>query len=405
MSAYEEEIPIVPWPEDAPEVFGCLCEIINETLPFAARIEHIGSTSVPGLAGKGIIDALVICGEGQAEEAALLLRQAGFDHNAEIQHAEDRWYASGDVDFHGEPRHVHIHITFTGSAAERDHLGFPAYLRSHPEEAARYESLKRHWREASCGDRVVFTEMKTPYVREILERAHAEKMGGGVNGYSAVEIIGMIDHAVLKSDCTRVDILAACELAKNYRLGSLVVPPMWAEVAAAQLRDCATPLGSVVGFPFGYNLPGTKATEAAALMQAGCDELDMVMNVSALRSGQLDLVQMDIEAVAKAMGAQQGGPVLKVILETCYLNDDEIAAGVKAAVDGGAQYVKTSTGFATHGAKVEHVALMRKCAPVHIGVKAAGGIRTLADVKAMLAAGANRIGCSATQAIIGELGL
>ena len=222
---------------------------------------------------------------------------------------------------------------------------------------------------------------------------------------SAVELLAMIDHAVLKPDCTRREILEACQIGKQHRLGCICVPPSWAAVAVAQLTDSPTPVGSVVGFPFGFALSGTKAAEASALMAAGCSELDMVINISALRSGENDLVTADIAAVAGAMGATCAGPVLKVILETCYLTEDEIACGVRAAVAGGAQFVKTSTGFGPHGASVEHVRMLRELAPPEMGVKAAGGIRTLADMEAMIGAGADRIGTSATLTIVAELGI
>jgi deoxyribose-phosphate aldolase len=222
---------------------------------------------------------------------------------------------------------------------------------------------------------------------------------------SPVELLAMIDHAVLKPDCTRQEILEACQIARQHRLGCICVPPSRAALAVAQLADAPTPVGSVVGFPFGFALPGTKAAEANALLAAGCVELDMVINISALRSGDDDIVTADIAAVAQAMGAGRAGPVLKVIMETCYLNDDEIACGVRAAVAGGAQFVKTSTGFGPHGATVEHVALLRELAPPEMGVKAAGGIRTLAEMEAMIDAGADRIGTSATLAIVAELGI
>ncbi len=222
---------------------------------------------------------------------------------------------------------------------------------------------------------------------------------------SPVELLAMIDHAVLKPDCTRREILEACQIGKQHRLGCVCVPPSWASAAVAQLTDSPTPVGSVVGFPFGFALSGTKAAEAGALMAAGCAELDMVVNISALRSGESDIVTADIAAVAGAMGARREGPVLKVILETCYLDEDEIACGVRAAVAGGAQFVKTSTGFGPEGASVEHVRLLRELAPPEMGVKAAGGIRTLADMEAMIDAGADRIGTSATLTVIAELGI
>lgn len=220
---------------------------------------------------------------------------------------------------------------------------------------------------------------------------------------SAAELLATIDHAVLKPDCTDSDVMEACRMARRHRLGSVCVPPTWAPLAVEKLSGAETPVSSVVGFPFGFVTSGIKAAEAAALMAEGCAELDMVMNISALRSGLIGLVTSDIAAVVEAMGARAEGPRLKVILETCYLDEQQIGRAVAAAVEAGAQFVKTSTGFGPDGATVEHVALLRRLAPPHVGVKAAGGIRNLADMQAFIVAGANRIGTSATGAIIAEL--
>ncbi len=222
---------------------------------------------------------------------------------------------------------------------------------------------------------------------------------------SAVELLALIDHAVLNPDCTREDIIEACEIGTQHRLSSICVPPAWVQLALHRLADAPTLVSSVVGFPFGFAMADTKALEAGALIEAGCAELDMVINIPALRSRQYYNVRADIAAVAQSMGASPDGPLLKVILETCYLDEEEITHGVAAADKGGAQFVKTSTGFGPHGATVEHVALLRRLAPPEMGVKAAGGIRSLADMQAMLAAGANRIGTSATATIIAELGI
>lgn len=217
------------------------------------------------------------------------------------------------------------------------------------------------------------------------------------------EVAAMIDHAVLSPACTRDDILAACELAKAHRVGCLCVPPCWVDTIVEALKGSETKPTAVVGFPFGYTIAAAKSREAEELVARGCLELDMVMNHSLLRAGRIDDVTADIASVAGAMGASADGPILKVILETCYLTEEQIALGVAAAVEGGAQFVKTSTGFGSHGATPEHVRLLRTLAPAHIGVKAAGGIRTLADLEAMVAAGASRIGTSATADILAEI--
>lgn len=220
---------------------------------------------------------------------------------------------------------------------------------------------------------------------------------------SPAELLATIDHAILKPDCTYSDVMCACRMGRAYRLASVCVPPIWASMAVQELSGAETPVSSVVGFPYGFVTSETKAAEAAALVAQGCAELDMVMNISALCSGRLDMVISDIAAVAQSMEACAEGPHLKVILETCYLDEQQIAQAVDAAVQAGAQYVKTSTGFGPHGATVEHVALLRRLAPPHIGVKAAGGIRSLAELQGFIAAGADRIGTSATEAIIEQL--
>ncbi len=216
-------------------------------------------------------------------------------------------------------------------------------------------------------------------------------------------VAAMIDHAVLGPACTEADIIAACELVRAHRVGCLCVPPCWVDTIVRELTGSRTKPTSVIGFPFGYTIAAAKSREADELLARGCLELDMVMNHSMLRAGRVDDVTADIASVAGAMGASADGPILKVILETCFLSDEQIALGVAAAVDGGAQFVKTSTGFGSHGATTEHVRLLRTLAPAQIGVKAAGGIRTLGDLEAMVAAGASRIGTSATADILAEI--
>ncbi len=217
------------------------------------------------------------------------------------------------------------------------------------------------------------------------------------------EVAGIIDHAVLSPACTRDDIVSACELVRRQGVGCLCVPPCWASTIVEHLEGCDTRPASVVGFPFGYGIPQAKVREAEQLTALGCMELDMVINHSMLRAGRLEDVISDIKCVADAMGASADGPLLKVILETCYLTDGQIAEAVDAAVSGGAQFVKTSTGFGSHGATVQHVRLLRELAPPRIGVKAAGGIRTLADLRLIVGAGASRIGTSATAEILAEI--
>ncbi|MFP3904480.1 MAG: deoxyribose-phosphate aldolase [Armatimonadota bacterium] len=229
-------------------------------------------------------------------------------------------------------------------------------------------------------------------------------MKQAANELSATDIIGMIDHAVLSPDCTRDDILDACKLGREYALGSICVPPAWVSLAFEELRGAQTSLSSVVGFPNGYATTRTKTTEACALTAHGCAELDMVCNISFLRSGQYAAAQADIASVVEHVAnVCEGMAVVKVIVETCYLSGEQIRQAVECAAQAGADFVKTSTGFGPEGATVENVRLLRDAAPEHMGVKAAGGIRTLQDLLNMVEAGANRIGTSSTEAIIEEL--
>jgi len=223
------------------------------------------------------------------------------------------------------------------------------------------------------------------------------------------EILGRIDHAVLAPTCTEQEVLAGCEVALRYRTAGLVVPPVWLPLAAARLRGSGVAAVTTCGFPLGVNTTATKTVEAYDAVVAGADEVDMVMNYSALRSGLTELVQADICAVVGTCGyaAQRlgrGPIVVKVILEMCYLTEAERGQAVEIAVAAGADFVKTSTGMGPGGATVEDVALLRRLAPPEVGVKAAGGIRTVEDCRRMLAAGADRIGTSATEEIAEELG-
>lgn len=225
---------------------------------------------------------------------------------------------------------------------------------------------------------------------------------------SEPDILRQIDHAVLSPTCTEAEVLAGCELALRYRTAGLVVPPMWLPLAAARLRGRGVAVVTTCGFPLGANTTGAKTVEAYDAVVAGADEVDMVMNYSALRSGLADLVEADIAAVVGTCGyaAQRLGRkpvVVKVILEMCYLTEAEKRQAVALAVAAGADYVKTSTGMGPGGATVEDVALLREVAPPEVKVKAAGGIRTLEDCCRMIAAGADRIGTSATERIAEEL--
>lgn len=219
------------------------------------------------------------------------------------------------------------------------------------------------------------------------------------------DLIAKIDHAVLAPDATRDDVMAACELALSLGVASVCVHPLWVGVAAERLRGTKVRAGTVVGFPLGATTSDVKAFETRQAVANGADEIDMVMAISALKSGERAAVLDDIAGVvgaAYAAAAEQ--PVVKVILEMCYLTGEEKRVAAELAVEAGADFVKTSTGLGPHGATVEDVRLLRKLVPSHVGVKAAGGIRTLEQLRAMVAAGADRIGTSSTRAIAEELG-
>jgi deoxyribose-phosphate aldolase len=222
----------------------------------------------------------------------------------------------------------------------------------------------------------------------------------------ADRILATIDHAVLKPEADREQVVGACELAVHFGVAGVCAHPRWVTTAAAALRGTPVATGTVVGFPLGANTTEVKAFEANQATSRGADEVDMVMAICALRSGDYDQVRGDVEAVVQAARAGAGGEALvKVILEMCYLSEREKRIAAELAVEGGADFVKTSTGLGPSGATVEDVRLLRSLAPRHVGVKAAGGIRTLEQLRAMLKAGASRIGTSATADIAAELGL
>jgi deoxyribose-phosphate aldolase len=212
----------------------------------------------------------------------------------------------------------------------------------------------------------------------------------------------VIDHTLLKPEATREQIESLCDEAIRYRFACAMVNPMWVPTAVEMLSGTGIPVGVVLGFPFGASLVSTLRQEAAALVRLGAKELDMVIPIGQLKSGNHHAVQHTVRAVANI--AHHHGAILKVILETAMLSVQEKLRGSELAIQGGADFIKTSTGFGGGGATAADVALIRGVAGGRCGVKASGAIRTLADVKAMLEAGANRIGASASVAIVRELG-
>ncbi|MCH1642491.1 deoxyribose-phosphate aldolase [Paenibacillus timonensis] len=206
----------------------------------------------------------------------------------------------------------------------------------------------------------------------------------------------MIDHTLLKADAGRAAILKLAEEAKQYGFASVCVNPTWVKTAAEILKDSPVKVCTVIGFPLGASAPEVKAFEAAHAIAEGAGEVDMVINIGALKDGDDDFVRRDIAGVVQAAA---GKALVKVIIETCLLTDEEIVRASKLSVEAGADFVKTSTGFSTGGATVEAVELMRKTVGPDVGVKASGGVRSLADAEAMIKAGATRLGTSAGVAI------
>jgi len=202
----------------------------------------------------------------------------------------------------------------------------------------------------------------------------------------------MIDHTLLKANATKDEVMKLLEEAREYKFASVCINPTWVKTADEFLKD--TPevkVCTVIGFPLGATTPEVKAFETTNAIENGADEVDMVINIGALKDKQYDLVEKDIKAV---VDAAKGKALTKVIIETCLLTDEEKIKVCELAVKAGADFVKTSTGFSTGGATPEDVALMRKTVGPEIGVKASGGVRDLEDAQAVIAAGANRIGAS-----------
>jgi len=212
------------------------------------------------------------------------------------------------------------------------------------------------------------------------------------------DIAALIDHTLLKPEATREDITKLCKEAARFGFASVCINPWYVSHASEILRGTPVKVCTVVGFPLGATLPQVKIYETEEAIKAGAQEVDMVINIGALKSGQDDLVEQDIRGVVEA--SHRGGAITKVILETVLLDIEEKVRGSLAAKRAGADFVKTSTGFSTGGATAEDVALMRAVVGEEMGVKAAGGVRSLEDLKKMVRAGATRIGASASIKIL-----
>lgn len=210
-----------------------------------------------------------------------------------------------------------------------------------------------------------------------------------------------MDHTLLKADATLDGIDRVVAEAKQFGCASVCVNPFWVPYVARLLDGSDVATCTVVGFPLGASSTASKVFETTDAIANGADEIDMVINIGELKAGHAELVREDIRAVAEATHA--GGKLLKVIIECCLLTDDEKRLACLLCAEAGADFVKTSTGFSTGGATVSDVALMRECVGPDFGVKAAGGIRTLADAYSMIEAGASRLGVSAAASILAEL--
>jgi deoxyribose-phosphate aldolase len=213
-----------------------------------------------------------------------------------------------------------------------------------------------------------------------------------------LDLAHYIDHTLLRPDATAADIDRLCEEAAEYGFASVCVNPVWVRRSAARLRETPVAVASVIGFPFGATPADVKAYEARRAMRDGASEIDMVINIGALKGGDHETVRADIARVSDA--CHEGGAINKVIIEAALLSDAEKIIASRLARDAHADMVKTSTGYASGGATVYDVALMREAVGPRLGIKAAGGIRTAADVEQMIAAGATRIGASAGVKIV-----
>ncbi len=207
----------------------------------------------------------------------------------------------------------------------------------------------------------------------------------------------MIDHTLLKPEATVEQIELLCKEAVEYQFKSVCIPPRYIETAQAIIEGSSTVVCTVIGFPLGYQTSEVKAFEAKDAVNRGAAEIDMVIAIGALKDKEFDYVQKDIQAVRDAIGPEI---VLKVILETCLLTDEEIIKACERAIQADCDFVKTSTGFSTGGATVEAVSLMKKTVGDRAGVKASGGVRDRASAEKMIEAGATRLGTSSGTKII-----
>jgi len=252
---------------------------------------------------------------------------------------------------------------------------------------------------AQCSCHAVLYECCPDRLRGVLD-AGASRIGLHATGGAAGTVAGMIDHTLLKPEATRADIEKLCREAAQFHFATVCVNPAWVSMAARLLRGSGVGVCSVVGFPLGATTPDVKHYETRRAIFDGAAEIDMVINIGALKSGDLGTVERDIAAVVQP--CREANVISKVILEVVLLTDDEKIAACTLAKAAGADFVKTSTGFASGGATAADVALMRRVVGADMGVKAAGGVRDYEGLKAMVAAGATRVGASAGVKIVQE---
>jgi deoxyribose-phosphate aldolase len=254
---------------------------------------------------------------------------------------------------------------------------------------------------AQCTCHSVLFDCCPDRLRGVLD-AGASRLGVHAVGGAPGEVAAMIDHTLLKPDATRADVEKLCREAAEFRFATVCVNPVWVALAASRLRGSGVGVCSVVGFPLGATTADVKQYETRRAIFDGATEIDMVINVGALKSGDLRTVERDIESVVEP--CRHCGVISKVIIEAALLSDDEKIAACTVSKAAGADFVKTSTGFGPGGATAADVALMRRVVGAEMGVKAAGGVRDLEGLRAMVAAGASRVGASAGVKIIQETG-
>ena len=244
----------------------------------------------------------------------------------------------------------------------------------------------------SCAECMLCVQLTPDAVRSIVD-AGATRLSSGLGVRVDSGVAGMIDHTLLKPVATRDQVLQLCDEARQHHFISVCVNSTWVETCFDRLQGSGVKVCAVIGFPLGATTPETKVYESEQCLLRGATELDMVINIGALKGGQHDLVEQDIRGVADA--CRRAGALSKVIIEAGLLTDDEKVRACELSKAAGADYVKTSTGFGAGGATVEDVTLMRRTVGPSMGVKASGGVGSLQDAQNMIQAGASRIGASA----------